>query len=78
MNDGIKFLQNTEIKRGDYKAVITDNGGYLKSGTTYFVSITTEDDDYPNGRVCHYPASRSYASLNAAIRGAEHMLGKVA
>jgi hypothetical protein len=35
------------------------------------------DDGSQHGRVCNYPAARSYANAKTAERGAKSMLAKV-
>ena len=61
---------NMEITQGSYTAKITPNGG------SFFVMLVA-DDGSQHGRVCNYPAARSYANAKTAERGAKAMLIKV-
>lgn len=57
------------ITKGIYTAKITPNAG------SFYVMIVT-DDGSQYGRVCNYPAPRSYANAKTAERGARAMLAK--
>ena len=76
MNDGT-FKEITvrrpivkTITKNSYSAKITPNG------TSFYVMIVA-DDGSQHGRVCNYPAARSYANAKTAERGAKAMLAKV-
>ncbi len=56
--------------KGCYTAKITENAG------SFYVMIVA-DDGSQHGRVCNYPAARSYANAKTAERGAKAMLAKV-
>jgi hypothetical protein len=56
--------------KGCYTAKITANAG------SFYVMIVA-DDGSQHGRVCNYPAARSYANAKTAERGAKAMLAKV-
>ncbi len=58
------------ITKGSYTAKITPNCG------SFYVMIVA-DDGSQHGRVCNYPAARSYANAKTAERGAKAMLAKV-
>lgn len=58
------------ITKGRYTAKITPNG------SSFYVMIVA-DDGSQHGRVCNYPAARSYANAKTAERGAKAMLNKV-
>ena len=62
-------MTKTFIK-GCYTAKITPNAG------SFYVMIVA-DDGSQHGRVCNYPAARSYANAKTAERGAKAMLAKV-
>jgi len=76
MNDGTFKEVNVRrpigqtITKGSYTAKITPNG------TSFYVMIVA-DDGSQHGRVCNYPAARSYANSKTAERGAKSMLAKV-
>ena len=59
-----------QLQKGSYTAKITPNG------TSFYVMIVA-DDGSQHGRVCNYPAARSYANSKTAERGAKSMLAKV-
>ena len=58
------------FSKGSYTAKITPNAG------SFYVMIVAEDGSQ-YGRVCNYPAARSYANAKTAERGAKAMLAKV-
>lgn len=58
------------ITKGYYTAKITPNAG------SFYVMIVA-DDGSQHGRVCNYPAARSYANAKTAERGAKAMLAKI-
>ena len=58
------------ITRGAHSAKITANG------SSFYVMVVYNDGSQ-HGRVCNYPAARSYANAKTALRGAEAMLTKV-
>jgi len=64
------------ITHGEFTANITDNGGYLKAGTSYFVSICIDSGDNWMGQ--QVIKSRSYMSLKSAETGARKMMEALA